>query len=379
MTEEHRRLRVLFMIDRGGELGGAERFVTGLAMHMPRDRVDPWVCSTRQGNEKAIRLLGEAGIPHINLNRRAKWDVHRFRHLVAIIRRERFDVLHAHKFGSNIWGTLIGSRYKVPVVIAHEHNWSYSGNPLRVWLDRRVISPRATKFVTVSASSRTRMIDLEGIDPEKILVMPTAYIPHENSSSEDVRAEMGLDATTRLIGVAAGLREEKALGVMLDAHRLVRDRGLDAHLVLAGDGPCRPELESQADSLGLSAYVHFLGWRRDVDSILRASDVGAMSSDWEGMPLFVFECMAAQTPLVATAVGGIPEIVEDGVTGLLVPLRDPPALADALARVLSDHALGERLANAASERLHGFQIDQVASSFADLYEQLVAESIESVG
>ncbi len=97
-----------------------------------------------------------------------------------------------------------------------------------------------------------------------------------------------------------------------------------------------------------------------------------LSSDWEGMPLFVFECMAAGTPLVATSVGGLPEIVDEGRTGLLVPPRDPAALADALERVLTDGALARRLADAAADRLEQFRIESVAVQFAELYEELAA-------
>jgi glycosyltransferase involved in cell wall biosynthesis len=92
------------------------------------------------------------------------------------------------------------------------------------------------------------------------------------------------------------------------------------------------------------------------------------------MPLFVFECMAAGIPLVATAVGGLPEIVQDGTTGLLVPPRDPAALAGALTTILTDRSLSERMAAAAAVRLHEYEIDAVAARFADLYEQLTAEA-----
>jgi glycosyltransferase involved in cell wall biosynthesis len=144
--------------------------------------------------------------------------------------------------------------------------------------------------------------------------------------------------------------------------------------VIAGDGPLRGELEQQSERLGTTQSVHFLGVRRDVDSILRSATVGAMSSDWEGMPLFVFECMAARIPLVATAVGGLTEIVQDGSNGLLVPPRDPEALGSALTTVLSDPVLAGRLAETASKRLREYEIDYVAARFADLYEELLTEA-----
>jgi glycosyltransferase involved in cell wall biosynthesis len=142
--------------------------------------------------------------------------------------------------------------------------------------------------------------------------------------------------------------------------------------VIAGDGPHRAELERRIEQLGLGGRAHLLGHRSDIDAILRSVDVGVLSSDWEGMPLFVFECMAATVPLVATAVGGLPEIVTDGQTGLLVPPRDANALAAATESVLTDRQLGRRLANAAATRLEQYTIRAVAERFADLYEDLAA-------
>jgi glycosyltransferase involved in cell wall biosynthesis len=367
-----RPIRILFLIDKAVDSGGAERFALGLASHLPKDRFDVWLVSTRVADSPAQEILDRAGVTHLNLGRNAKWEVHRFRALVALLRRERFDVLHSHMFGSNVWGTIVGRACGVPVIVAHEHNWSYTGNPARVLIDRELISRLATKFIAVSRANQERMVALERIPVEKIVVLPTAYIPSAVSSGLDIRAELGLPPESLIVGTAAILRVEKALHVLIEAHaRVVRDV-TDAHLVIAGEGPCRAELERQVEELGTGDRVHFLGHRPDVDLILRTIDVGALSSDWEGMPLFLFECMAAGTPLVATAVGGVPEIVEHDRTGLLVAPRDPAALAAALMELLVDPRRRAQLADAASERINEFTIQSVAGRFVNLYEELVA-------
>lgn len=373
MATGAKRVRVLFVVDHASEAGGAERFATGLAVHMPRERVSPWVCSTRSGRDAGISWLAEHDVPHVALGRESKWQVHRLAGLVKLLRRERFDVIHAHKFGSNLWGTLTGRACGVPVVIAHEHNWSYSGDPVRVFLDGRVIGRLATRFVTVSRSSAERMIALERVPAEKVSVMPTAYIPHTKQTGPGLRAQLGIGPTAPVIGVVAVLRPEKALDVLLDAHALLLTRLPETRLVIAGDGGVRAALEDQAQRLGTGHAVHLLGVRHDVDAILSQVDVAVMSSDWEGMPLFVFECMAAQKPLVATAVGGLPEIVQDGKTGLLVPPRDPAALAQALETLLTDPHLGKTLAAASASRLHEYSIEAVANRFADMYERLLQD------
>ncbi|HEY1713464.1 MAG TPA: glycosyltransferase [Solirubrobacteraceae bacterium] len=374
MTGSLRRLRVLSVLDSPTDQGGAERFALGLVSHLPRDRFEPWVCSTRFATPEASEALADAGVSHISLRRTGKLDVHRLGGLAMLMKTGRFDVVHAHMFGSNVWGTVLGKLSGVPVIIAHEHNWSYTGGLMRRMVDRHVIARYATRFVAVSESNRSRMIELEGIPAEKVLVLPTAYIPHRETDPTDIRAELGLTPDAHIIGVAASLRVEKALEVMISATGQLVQTFPDVHLVIAGDGPQREALEAQTASAGLTGHVHFLGERRDVTSILNTVNVGALSSDWEGMPLFVLECMATGTPVVATNVGGLPEMVENDRTGLLVPPRDPAALAQAIGALLADPERGRRLAQAAHERMDDFTIDTVAHRFADLYEQLVSDA-----
>ena len=291
---------------------------------------------------------------------------------VDILKRERIDVLHAHMFGSNIWGTLIGRLRRVPVVIAQEHTWSYRGRPFRRLMDGYVIGRLATRFVAVSNLDRTKMIEIENVPEERIVVMPTAYIPR-NPTIGDLRAELKIPADAPVIGTIARLRPQKALEVLLEAFSEVRRANTGARLVLVGDGPSRPQLEEQARETGISESVHFTGTRGDIETALTAFDVAAMSSDFEGMPLFVLECMANEVPLVATAVGGIPELVSGGETGLLVPPRDPQALAASINRLLADPPERERLAMAARERLEDYTLKRAGERFAALYEELLAE------
>lgn len=367
-----RPLRVLLLIDAAADLGGAERFVVGLAEHLPRDRVEPWVCSTRTAQPRTSAALDAMGVANFSLGRRSKRDLHRLWPLLSLLRSARIDVIHSHMFGSNLWGVLLGRLGGVPVLLPHEHVWSYAGDPARSWLDGQLIGRLATRFVTISQQSRTQMIELEGVAADKVVVMPTAYIPHPGGGA-NLRAELGIAPDAPVVGVAAVLRPQKALEVMLDAHRRLLARLPDAHLVIAGDGECGPALRAEAQALGIGGRVHFLGMREDVDALLHQVDVAAMSSDWEGMPLFALESMAAGVPLVATAVGGLPELVSSGENGLLVPARDPQALADALCRVLSDGELAARLAAGARLRVQAYGIESVAARFADLYHQLYGE------
>ena len=371
-----RRLRVLFLIDKISDSGGAERFTLGLATHLPRDRFDIWVCCTRSAEPAAVEILRAAGVRHVSLRRRSKYDIYRLGGIARLHHRHHFDVLHSHMFGSNVWGALIGTACRIPVRIAHEHTWSYEGDPLRRWLDGYVVGRLVTRFIAVSERDAERMVSIEHVPAEKVLMIPSAYVPRAGED-RDIRIELGLDAGTPVLGAVAVLRPQKSLSVLLDAMPLVLQTRPGTHLVIAGDGPCREELVRQTRGLGLSDHVHFLGLREDAEAILRSVDIAVISSDYEGTPLVAYECFANRTPLVATAVGGLPAMIQDGVTGRLVPARDPEALAGAISELLSDPEERRRLAGAAAASPVNFHIEDVARRFCTLYEQLATDPAAS--
>jgi glycosyltransferase involved in cell wall biosynthesis len=376
MSTTLKRLRLLLLVDHiQGPGGGAEVFLVGLATHLPRERFEISVCATRAVVPGPLtEILDAAAVPYIALDRRSRWDLLRMRRLAVLLNRGKFDILHAHKFGSNVWGTLFGRACRVPVVVAHEHTWSYEGQPLRKWIDGRVVGSLATRFIAVSDADAARMVEHEKVAPEKVVVIPTGYVARPPTPDTDLRSELGITAETPLVGTAVVFRPQKALEVLLESHaRLLRSMP-DAHLAIAGDGPTRIDVERRARELSLDGRVHFLGQRNDVDAILRSLDVAALSSDFEGSPLFVLECMANRTPIVATAVGGLPKLILDGETGVLVPPRDPEALAVAVGQLLADPERRTILAAAAANRLNDFRIEAVARRFADLYETLAAEA-----
>jgi glycosyltransferase involved in cell wall biosynthesis len=363
-------IRVLMLVDQlEPRSGGGERFAVGLAAHLPRERFQVALCATRAVLAPWDRTLRESGVPYFALGRGATADVLPLRRLARVLRSQRVDVLHSHMFGSNVWGTVVGRAARVPVVVAHEQTWDYEGRPLRRFLDGHLIGRLADAFVAVSTLDRDRMVALEGVPADKVRVELNGYVPRTGvRPPARLREELGLGAEVPLVGTAAILRPQKAIEVLLDA---VARTDSGAHLVIAGDGSCRAALEARAAALGIAPRTHFLGLRDDVDAILAAVDVAAMSSDFEGTPLFAFECMAAGTPLVATAVGGLPDMLEDGRSALLVPPRDPEALAGALSSALADAALRESLAAAARSRLERYRIDAVAERFAALYTELL--------
>lgn len=369
--------RVLMLVDNLHEgIGGAERFLVGLSIELNANGHDVTVCTTRQARGTELQALLDGGVRHFSLDRHSRLEIGKFRRLTGELRARRPHVLHGHMFGSNLWASIFGRLCRVPAVVAHEQTWSYEGNPVRKFIDGRVIGRLSTAFVAVSTADAERMVALEHVPRHKVAMIPNAYIPswQEPAGDWSLRAELGLPDGVELIGSAAMLRPQKAQHVLVDAFaRLARDRPR-AHLVIAGEGECRPALEEQIARLGLGGRVHLLGRRDDVDAIIAAVDVAVLSSDFEGTPLFAFECFALGTPLVSTAVGGLPDIVEDGLTGRLVPRRDPAALAGALGDLLADPTQREAIARAAAGSLDAYSMPRIAERFAALYERLLREA-----
>ena len=213
-------------------VGGAEDFATQLAVHLDPGRFQRVLCVSRWSDEsaqtpgviQAVDELEASGVELMALDRPREaqpgeplWT--RVATLPAwrtLLRRLRggVDVLHAHKFGSNVWGSVLGTLARTPVVVAHEQTWSYQGQPLRRFLDRELIGRRADAFVCVSELDRRRMIEIERIDPEKIVVIRNAVPATPAPTCLDLRAELSIADGTPVIGAVCRLYPQKALDVL---------------------------------------------------------------------------------------------------------------------------------------------------------------------
>ena len=366
-----RKLRVLTLVDKPTVTGGAERLAAVVAMKLDPARFESVLCASRQTDEPLLdRELEEAGIGVLALGRRSTLDLLAWRPLVSLL-RDGVDVVHTHMFGSNVWGTVLGRLSGVPVVVAHEHTWSFQGRPLRRFLDRELVARWADVFVAVSGEDRRKMIEVEGVDPAKIRLIPNGIPSPANGAGADVRTELGIEPGAPVLGVVCELRAQKALEVLFEAAALLLVEFPTLKVLVAGDGPERARLEEGARRLGVADTVLFLGIRRDVPAVLAAVDVAVLSSDYEGSPLSVMEYMAAAKPVVSTRVGGVPELVAEDVHGLLVEPRDPEALAEAVARLLRDPALARRLgAEGRRRQQREFSLEAMVGRIEDLYEEL---------
>jgi glycosyltransferase involved in cell wall biosynthesis len=262
------------------------------------------------------------------------------------------------------------------VIVAHEHTWSYEGQPLRRLADRELVSRLASTFVAVSQADRRRMTEVERIPPQRTRFIPNG-IPPLVPSGRDVRAELGIPADAPL-GVAVTIfRPQKALEVLVEATALVA-QGLPAVRVLivgaASEAEAEP-LRALARARGVAENLVVTGLRDDVADVLAAADLTLLSSDFEGSPLSVLEYMAAGKPVVATRVGGVPDLVRDGIDGFLVEPRDPQALAGAMSRLFTDaESRGSMGENARLRQREEFDIDVTVRRIEALYHELFARS-----
>jgi glycosyltransferase involved in cell wall biosynthesis len=367
------RVRVVTLIDFLGRYGGAEHLALAIATRLDPERFDSTLCASRHADPESLERLSASGVKILPLGRQRKSDIWVWGRLFSFLRAHRVDVLHAHKFGSNVWGTLVGRAARVPVVLAHEHSWSYQGQPLRRVLDRDLIARGADRLIAVSREDQRRMIEVEGIARARTLFVPNGIAPADSSGGHDVRAELGIAPTAPVIGSIGSLKPVKAFDVLLRAAAVLAQRRADIQVLIAGDGPDREALSALAHGLGLDGSVHLLGRRADVPDVLRALDVAVCCSNSEGSPLSVMEYMQAGLAVVATSVGGVPDLIEQGVHGLLVPPGDSAALAAALAELLEAPERARAMGDRGRERQRAeFDIDVLVRRLETLYLELLA-------
>lgn len=376
----NRRARVVTLIDSLSLTGGAERLAFEIATRLDQNAFESTMCVSQwpptdedeQTTGELVERLRVAGVRLLKLRRAHRSHVWAWGQLVHFLRRERIDVLHAHKFGSNVWGVLTGRAARVPVVIAHEHSWSYEGDFVRRFLDREVIARGADRLIAVSRMDQRRMIDVEGIAPDRTLFIPNGIASAKPDDGRDVRAELGIGPAVPLIGSVGSLYPVKAFDVLLHATALLRRDHPDIHVLIAGDGPERERLEALSRELGLVGSVSLAGRREDVPSVLRALDLAVCCSKSEGSPLSVMEYMQAGLAVVASNVGGVPDLIEPEVNGLLVAPGDPAALAAAVAGLLDDRRRAQAMGDRGRERQRAeFDVDVLVHRVEALYLELL--------
>jgi glycosyltransferase involved in cell wall biosynthesis len=366
------RLRVLALI-KGLGPGGAERLLVSGSHVRDRDAFDFEVAYLLPWKTQFVQDLEALGVPALCLDVRHAQDPRWLLHLRSLLERERYDIVHLHSpyvagMARLVVQTMPPSRR--PKIVSTEHNvWSSHTRATRAlnaatfplgdaWLS---VSDEVRRSIPARLRGRVEVI-VHGIVP--------GDVTHNLEQRDAVRAELGIRPDEVAVATVANFRSQKAYPDLLAAARRLADRNVPARFIVVGQGPLEREIRALRASLGLEHYVEILGYRPDVIRVLTGCDMFALASHYEGYPVAIMEALAVGLPIVATAVGGVPEGVREGVEGLLVPRKRPELLADAIESLVRDPQRRAAMSTAAAERGRGYDIESSVRRTEQIYRDL---------
>ena len=365
--------RILHLITRL-PIGGAERLLVDVVRRLDPERFESVVCCIQAKGPLADELE-RAGIAVHCLNRMQskRFDWRAVRDLVRLLRSERIGLLHSHLYHANLYGRVAARVARVPAV-ATVHN-VYTRSKLHRRLLNRMLSRMSARVIAVSEEVRNDLVARDGIDPGRVATIHNGIDLRRVETSltrEQARARLGIPEAAIAIGCVGRLEEQKGHRFLLEACAQLPPT---VRVVIAGDGRLRRQLESRAGALGIAPRVAFLGPRADVAEILRALDIYAMPSLWEGLSLAMLEAMAAGLPLVISDVSGVARAFGGEECGVRVPPGNAAALVSAIGELAQSPERRARLGETARRRVRAeFDIEVMISRLSAVYEEACASS-----
>jgi len=313
------------------------------------------------------RDLGFHGTPWRPL---FEWDAGAALGALDAIRKARAEIVHCHSAHAHPPGVAAAWLARVPVVVSRRVDFSVARSPLsalkyRMPVDRYLCISRGVIEAMAGSGVPRRLLALV---PSGVALPPPNSGAGRSTGDADLRALIGAAADATVIGTVAALAPHKNHADLARAAAIVLARRPEVRFAWIGEGECRPALERQLAVLGIKDCVHMLGFRADARALLAQFDVFALASYLEGLGTSLLDAQALSVPVVATAVGGIPEVVEHGRTGLLAPARDPQAFAEALLSTLGDPAAARRRADAARVSVRAFSAEATAERTLQEYD-----------
>jgi glycosyltransferase involved in cell wall biosynthesis len=349
--------------------GGTERLVIEICRHLGTT-VESVVCCLDQPGEWAAEVT-KLNIPVIALSRKPGFHPSLALRLARVISEHDIDVVHCHHYSPYVYGLLAAALRPGVRLVFTEHGRLSNAAPS---LKRRLVNPLLSLWpgrVCAVSNDLKQFMVAEGFPARRIEVVYNGIDPGERPRPGQcgaAREALGIDQDAFVVGTVGRLDPVKNLAALLRAHAVVNARHPHAHLVVVGGGPEQPALEDEARRLGIAATVTFAGHRADVRFLMSGFDVYANCSTYEGVSLTILEAMATALPVVATRVGGNPEVVIDHETGLLVP-GHARAIADAVLALAADprrrHVMGE--AGRWRVKRH-FSLERMVEQYAGAYQ-----------
>lgn len=344
------RIKVLEMIDKTF-LGGGQIHILSLAKCLNRNKFEVSVCSNKQG--PLVDELKKNYIKHFPVSFQ-KNPHPKIIQKIRDVLDSQFDILHTHGGVAGFWGRLAARKSSVPVVIHTLHGIHYLHyrnfilKHLSVYLERW-LSRHTDAVIFVSDSDKKKGEDYRLAPKEKMVVIKNGVdfssFPQnlEQKPKHDLRKQLGIEPHQPVVGTVARLHRQKGIVYLLQAATRIYPHFSQVKILLVGGGPLRRKLERLSQKWGLENYVLFLGERKDTPSLLALMDVFVLPSLWEGMPYVIMEAGALGRPVVATAVDGVKELIQNGKEGLLVPPGDAKSLSTALIQLIKKRDYGTQL------------------------------------
>jgi glycosyltransferase involved in cell wall biosynthesis len=358
----------LFHIDAGREWRGGQRQSFFLVKEL-KDKGYP-VLFVVQPDSPLHRKAAEAGLPLLPIRIKGEVDFVAVLRLSWAMKRRQCRLVHFHDAHSVTVGAAAARRAQVPLrFISRRVDFPLKDNAI----SRRKYTQDVDAIIAISEGVRKVLLD-SGVPAPLVHVIPSGidFSPFRQKLPRDfLRREFSFAPDDFLVGIVAALEDHKGHTFLIQASKILKDKAPEIKIIVVGSGSLRMKLDRQAHELGVNDIVFFLGFREDVPRILASLDVFVLSSYLEGMGSSLLDAMASRLPIVATRTGGIPEVVIHEETGLLVPPRDPDALAQAILTLYRDRELTARLAERGFEVVHEkYSAEAMAWKVIDLYKQI---------
>jgi len=373
----------VLQVTNGAIWGGGERHVASLLEGFQDRSVRLSLAVFSDG--RLAREARRMNVPVHHLPKRFRGDPGPLWQLVRVIRRHQVHIVHTHMTSGNIYGRVAARLAFGRRLISTLHYVDREALPFlppilqRLFFDGDIrMAGMCDRIIATSEHLRRALVE-RGMSKCKLVTILNGVnldsIRADDSAADQLRHELGLARGMPVVGIIGRLVPVKNHELFLRTAREILDRGVHARFVVVGDGPLRRSLSALARDLGLDEHVVFAGFRADVMPFLALFDLCLLSSNSETSAYGVSEPMAMGRPVVATAVGGVPELIDHGIDGWLCPPRDAAALADAVCTLLADPAaaarMGERAARTVRERL---SLDRMVDQVEEVYRQLLPES-----
>lgn len=315
------------------------------------------------------KKAAKAGLPVIPMPLRGEWDLFSARRIAGLLKEEGYTHLHLHS--SHAQGIGLAAAFMarfLNVIVTRRVDFVPKNHLMNRWK----YGPGVARFVAISTAI-SNILKGFGVPADRVRLVPSGVDPEKPKpgTGERVRNELGLAPGQPLIGNIAALADHKGQKYLVEAVPLVLAERPDARFAIVGDGELLDELQKRAAELNLGKSLVFTGFRKDVEAVMDALDVFVMPSVMEGLGTAALDALAARKPVVAASSGGLPDIIEDGVNGFLVPPKSPEALAGAILKLLQNSALGAAFAEKGHEVLQKrFSADAMVEGNLAVYREL---------